>query len=256
MIRGKKYIDGDAQVSVFPMEVCTITQGIMNAFSHRGLYAWDLAGRDANRCELFAPFDCEIVWKKPNRTRTGIVFTNTTTVLTPRGEFAPRMLNVLLWHDNDTSDLWTGKFIQQGEKLYDEGIAGNATGNHIHLMVGIGLYDGSYPLFRTRFLTWAVKNQVDPIGIFFNNDTVMRKGGGLTWKTWAEVKLVSNLRDTDLAQIKKGDMVKMTGSVWATGQRVPLWVKLRRWEVVRLNERSALLKGINSWAKLSDLRKE
>lgn len=255
MIRGKKYIDGDAQVSVFPMEVCTITQGIMNAFSHRGLYAWDLAGRDANRCELFAPFDCEIVWKKPNRTRTGIVFTNTTKVLTPRGEFAPRMLNVLLWHDNDTSDLWTGKFIQQGEKLYDEGIAGNATGNHIHLMVGIGLYDGSYPLFRTRFLTWAVKNQVDPIGIFFNNDTVMRNGRGYHWQTWTEVKKADDLKVIDFAQIKKGDMVKVVGTHWATGQKVPLWVKAKKWEVLQVGNGRALLKGVLSWAHVRDLRK-
>lgn len=70
-----------------------------------------------------------------------------------------------------------------------------------------------------------------------------------------EVKNADNLKAVENPVIKVGDMVKMMGSVWATGQRVPLWVKLRRYEVVRVNERSALLKGINSWANLVDLKK-
>ena len=56
-----------------------------------------------------------------------------------------------------------------------------------------------------------------------------------------EVKFATDLKTIENSVIKVGDMVKMMGSVWATGQRVPLWVKLRKYEVVRLNERSALL---------------
>lgn len=70
-----------------------------------------------------------------------------------------------------------------------------------------------------------------------------------------EVKLADDLKAVDKAVIKVGDMVKMMGSVWATGERVPLWVRLKRYEVIKLNERSALLKGINSWARLVDLSK-
>lgn len=255
MIRDKKYQDGDKQVSVFPMEVCTITQGILAGFSHRARLAWDLGGKDGTRDPMFAPFDCVVVWKKPTGSKTGIVITNTTKILTPRGEFPPRMVNILLWHDNDTSNLWVGKFIQQGEHFYDEGTADNATGNHIHLMVGLGQYDGGYPLYETWAGNWAIKNQVDPIGIFFANDTVMRKSGDYKWQMWTEVKQADDLKAIDLAQIKKGDMVKVVGKTWATGQVIPAWVKLKKWEVLSVTDNKALLKGVMSWANTGDLRK-
>ena len=255
MIRGKKYQDGDAQVSVFPMEVCTITQGILAGFSHKARLAWDLGGKDQFKDAMFAPFDVEVVWKKPNGSKTGIVVTNTSKIKTPSGIYPPKMVNILLWHDNDTSDLWVGKFIQQGEHLYDEGTADNATGNHIHLMVGIGKYDGGYPLYETWAGNWAIKNQTDPIGIFFANDTVMRNSGGYKWQTWEEVKQADDLKSIDLAQIKKGDMVKVIGAHWATGQKVPVWVKAKKWEVLQVGNGKALLKGVLSWAHVRDLRK-
>ena len=115
MIEGKKYQDGDVQVSVFPMEVCNITQGILSGISHKGRYAWDLGGKDKYIDEMYAPFDCVVVWKKPKGSKTGIVVTNTRKVLTPSGFYEANRINILLWHDNDTSDLWVNKFIPQGE---------------------------------------------------------------------------------------------------------------------------------------------
>lgn len=255
MIKGKKYQDGDVQVSVFPMEVCNITQGILSGISHKGRYAWDLGGKDKYIDVMYAPFDCVVVWKKPNGSKTGIVVTNTRKVLTPSGLYEANRINILLWHDNDTSDLWVDKFIPQGQKLYDEGKADKATGNHIHLMVGVGKYDGKYPLYQTMFGNWAIKNQVDPINIFFGNDTVMKKNGGYNWKYFDDIKLVDDLQSIDHATLKKGDIVKVIGTNWATGSKIPLWVKLNKYEIVKLNEKSALLKGVNSWANLNDLKK-
>lgn len=255
MNEGKKYQDGDVQVSVFPMEVCNITQGILSGISHKGRYAWDLGGKDKYIDVMYAPFDCVVVWKKPNGSKTGIVVTNTRKVLTPSGTFEANRINILLWHDNDTSDLWVNKFIPQGQKLYDEGKADKATGNHIHLMVGVGKYDGKYPLYQTIFGNWAIKNQVDPIGIFFGNDTIMKNGRGYAWKYWTEIKQVDDLKSIDHSTLKKGDIVKVIGTHWATGSKIPLWVKLKQYEIIQLNEKSALLKGVNSWVNLNDLKK-
>lgn len=69
------------------------------------------------------------------------------------------------------------------------------------------------------------------------------------------VKNADDLKSIDHATLKKGDIVKVIGTHWATGSKIPLWVKLKQYEIVQLNEKSALLKGVNSWANLNDLKK-
>lgn len=69
------------------------------------------------------------------------------------------------------------------------------------------------------------------------------------------VKNADDLKSIDQEILKKGDLVKVVGQFWATGTKIPLWVKLKKYEIVKLNEKSALLKGINSWARLQDLKK-
>ena len=69
------------------------------------------------------------------------------------------------------------------------------------------------------------------------------------------VKQADDLKEIDNAQIKVGDKVKVIGTHWATGTKIPTWVKLKQYEVVKVNEKNALLKGVNSWARLNDLKK-
>lgn len=69
------------------------------------------------------------------------------------------------------------------------------------------------------------------------------------------VKNADDLKSIDHATLKKGDIVKVIGTHWATGSKIPSWVKLNKYEIVQLNEKSALLKGVNSWANLNDLKK-
>jgi murein DD-endopeptidase MepM/ murein hydrolase activator NlpD len=69
------------------------------------------------------------------------------------------------------------------------------------------------------------------------------------------VKVASDLKLIDQVTLSKGDIVKVIGTHWATGSKIPLWVKLKKYEIVKLNEKSALLKGVNSWANLNDLKK-
>lgn len=57
-----------------------------------------------------------------------------------------------------------------------------------------------------------------------------------------------------VCDIRAGDRVKIIGKTYATGQRIPSWVKLRTHTVARLDSKRALLKEINSWVLISDLR--
>lgn len=54
-------------------------------------------------------------------------------------------------------------------------------------------------------------------------------------------------------KIGVGDIVKIIGKKYATGQNIPIWVKLRKHTVKSVNGNKALLKEINSWVYISDL---
>lgn len=53
--------------------------------------------------------------------------------------------------------------------------------------------------------------------------------------------------------VRAGDIVKIKGSKYATGQKIPVWVKLKKHTVKSVNGEKALLKEINSWVYIADL---
>lgn len=53
--------------------------------------------------------------------------------------------------------------------------------------------------------------------------------------------------------VRAGDIVKIKGSKYATGQNIPLWVKLKKHTVKSVSGEKALLKEINSWVYTADL---
>lgn len=55
------------------------------------------------------------------------------------------------------------------------------------------------------------------------------------------------------ATVRAGDIVKIKGSKYATGQRIPMWVKLKKHTVKSVSGNKALLKEIRSWVYVSDL---
>ena len=55
------------------------------------------------------------------------------------------------------------------------------------------------------------------------------------------------------ATVRVGDIVKIKGSRYATGQKIPVWVKLKKHTVKSVNGEKALLKEINSWVYTADL---
>jgi len=55
------------------------------------------------------------------------------------------------------------------------------------------------------------------------------------------------------ATVRAGDIIKIKGSKYATGQKIPMWVKLKKHTVKSVNGEKALLKEINSWVYTADL---
>ena len=56
------------------------------------------------------------------------------------------------------------------------------------------------------------------------------------------------------ATVRAGDIVKIKGNKYATGQKIPMWVKLKKHTVKSVNGNKALLKEINSWVYIADLK--
>lgn len=59
--------------------------------------------------------------------------------------------------------------------------------------------------------------------------------------------------DKPATTVRAGDIVKIKGSKYATGQRIPMWVKLKKHTVKTVSGSRALLKEIRSWVYVSDL---
>lgn len=58
----------------------------------------------------------------------------------------------------------------------------------------------------------------------------------------------------DKPAVRAGDIVIIKGSKYATGQRIPMWVKLKKHTVKSVSGNRALLKEINSWVYIADIK--
>lgn len=59
--------------------------------------------------------------------------------------------------------------------------------------------------------------------------------------------------NTENPAVRAGDIVKIKGCKYATGERIPAWVKLKKHTVKTVSGSRALLKEISSWVYVSDL---
>ena len=55
------------------------------------------------------------------------------------------------------------------------------------------------------------------------------------------------------AIVRAGDIVKIKGSKYATGQKIPMWVKIKKHTVKSVDSDKVLLKEINSWVYIADI---
>lgn len=243
------------QYAKFPMLYVNVTQAPNNNFSHKGsVSAWDNAGKDTGIDDAFAPFDAEVVWKDNGSAKTGILISNTVEVKCADGIIRQAgQVHTLFWHDNDISDLYVGKQIKQGEVFYQEGTAGRATGNHIHFNVGVGTYKkGTYPLVKNEFGVYEIKGEINPTKIFFIDDNhKVIKTNGMKWVKYKE-EVVETPKEPSL---KVGDLVKIIGTKYATGQNVPASIKTRVLQISKIEKDKALVQPIRSWVFVKDLKR-
>lgn len=146
---------------LMPMTNVNVTQKEKEKFSHEGINAIDLAGKNTGIEDVRAPVDMKIVaMYKYNSMGNCIIAESTKKVL-----FADGTLNYATFqfmHDNNINDLYVGKKIKQWQEFYHEGTTGFATGNHIHLAVKKGKWEGF-----DAWNGWALKGAIASVKAYY-----------------------------------------------------------------------------------------
>ena len=151
---------------LYPSPYMRITQGFKEG-THRACFALDDAGSDGGIDFLIAPFtgtikkiytaDANEVWLESNEK---VLFADGTV------DYA----TIMLCHDNDVSNLFVGKVIKQGERFYEEGTKGYATGNHVHFEIAKGKFTGT-GWHQDEAGYWSLNNGTNPVDCFMIDDS-------------------------------------------------------------------------------------
>ena len=152
---------------LFPSEYMRITQGYMEG-THKDSYAIDNAGKDSGISDIYAPFT-GIIKKIYTTDANEVWLESIEPVEYPDGTID--YMTVLFAHDNDISNLFVGKRINQKEIFYQEGTKGNVTGNHCHIECGKGRYNGT-GWHKNNAGYWSINNGKKPEECLWLDDTI------------------------------------------------------------------------------------
>lgn len=193
--------------AVLMLDYLNVSQKANGSFSHQGDKALDLSGKDSSVSDLKAPFTGTI--KRIYPTANAVWLESNDKVKYADGTID--YMTVLTIHDNDVSNLYVGKVINQGEVYYQEGTRGYATGNHIHLTVGKGKYTAN-GWYKNSNGNWVINNQYDVHkALFLSNSVNVINGGGYNWIRTNSLKeqTSNNSNNNNYYTVVKGDTLYM-----------------------------------------------
>lgn len=183
------------QNMIMGMRTLNITQGYNSTGSHKNLLAWDLGGEDSG-IDTFRAKNYLKVLAVLSKATTGFANTvifgtsdqygNPAYVHTPR--LGDQILSIAMSHDNViASKIKVGAVFGNDEMIYEEGTVGDATGNHIHLEVGLGWQYKKVHLYGNYYKgsVWCLQNLVKPEDAIFllegYNRVFNNRGYGVQW---------------------------------------------------------------------------
>ena len=174
------------QNAVFPLEFMYLTQGEFSQGTHKGMYAMDFQGMynvstRRYRCPYYAPVDLELV-AIADPASHAYVYTSINEVNFIDGTSG--YLTILVAHDDDSYSV--GRRVAQGYELGKTGTYGVATGDHVHMEVKKGQYEG---LVRNEYNIAMMKNETHIYDILGVNDTVLLVDGGYNWREFSDTPI-------------------------------------------------------------------
>lgn len=151
-------------------------------------YPVDEACEDKNRSWFYCPCDeMEIkrIYGVGSSSKTNTIWLRSTAIVNmPCGD---DYLVIMVMHpeDDDLSNLSVGQKFKRGEKVFREGMDGNATGNHFHMSAGKGdlLYNGWRENTNGRWVLTTTNGTVEPQDAFYvdKSFTVKNNDGGIAF---------------------------------------------------------------------------
>lgn len=165
-----------AKRALFPMRYLNVSQGYGTS-GHKGGYPIDLAGKDSGIDNVYAPFDCRV--KKIYNYGHTVWIQSRYKVKWANGDV--NYATISFTHDNNVSNLKVGQRLKRGQKFYQEGTAGNATGNHVHMETARGKFVNP-GWYKTKYGTWRIYNAVKPQSLLWLHETKVIKTGGYKWR--------------------------------------------------------------------------
>lgn len=178
MKKGQTSLLNGIENILFPMEYCRITQGDMVG-THKGAYAVDLAGKDEGRDVAYFPFSARSVYLgNTNPEGNAVIWQSLNPV-----RFADGTVDyccMLIVHDNDPTGFQVGRQYKQGQQMAQEGTAGKASGNHLHVEVAKGKYTGK-AYIQNSFGVYMLPNGIPIEKACFMDDTTILAGKA-DWK--------------------------------------------------------------------------
>lgn len=184
MLANHTYIGQNGkQNTVFPFEFMYLTQGEGGSYSHAGTYAMDFQGMSSPstrmlRCPYYAPVDLRLV-SIADSSNHSYVYTSLDKVNFVDGTYD--YFTILVAHDDTSYSV--GRTVAQGYELGKTGTYGISTGDHVHMEVKRGTYEG---LIQNSQGNYMLKNSTHLYDLFGVNDTVLLVDGGYNWQEFSD----------------------------------------------------------------------
>lgn len=172
------------EVALFPMPYLNMSQDEGGDYSHQGTYNIDLLGWGASgriyQAPLYAPCTMKVVvYNSGYDWGNTVVFESVNRVHLPNGRLDYFCLSV--GHDINPPVTTVGSVVSQGTLCYHTGSYGNVTGDHVHLCVGQGHYQG---FTRRDSGNYDLTNRIHSWDGMFVNDTVIVQGYNHSWRIY------------------------------------------------------------------------
>lgn len=206
MIKGQTSVRNGIEDFLCPFTDMYITQGSNSAYSHKGIMANDVRGKQSGvRYPYYAPCTCralkkynvtgQVMWQSVNKVR----FAN------GRIDYATFMTA----HD-ETVDVKLGQVVKQGNQLGNMGRKGfsNMTGVHCHIEVSQSADTSWIP---NKDVNYHFNNEYDLDDCYFVDNTNILNGLGGNWRTTDKVPVKENSSSNPDQILYKGSKVKFNG---------------------------------------------
>lgn len=164
------------EVMLFPLPTMNITQGENGQYSHQGTLNIDFVGT-TTQAPYYAPCKCQCVYAG------GVdnirAFNSLEQVNLADGSID--YVNFLFMHDDNPVATF-GSTFNQGDLIGHTGTAGNVTGDHVHMNISRGHYQGMHQVPPAN--QWELIDSMHIYDACFVNDTTIINGYGYNWRVY------------------------------------------------------------------------